>query len=237
MRRRIRLWHGLVASILLHAALVLPFTVTVHRRQKPHTLVVELQGVIGHRQLEQKTGAEQPPQPVAPPPQAASERREEPPKPEEKPKPEKKKVVRPAVPLRRVERTAMSEPARPPSVSPPSPPVPSADSGAVQRAETIRAIDDGEALKGYLRELKRKLQNNLVYPDSAKLAGLQGTAVIGFSVMENGAIREDTLRIIKSSGFPDLDLNALSTARSSAPFPPPPKEIAIAIAVGFAVGD
>ncbi|PKU22450.1 TonB family protein [Telmatospirillum siberiense] len=224
MRRRFTLWQGLVASILIHAGFVLPFVVTLPLLQpkKSHTLVVELQGMISNRQVEQKKAMEQQqPQPMSPPP---VERREV-------PKPEEKKVVKRERPARPVAEKPVAEPL-------PLPPVPNAGdvSQAQQMQQTVRPADNSEdAFKGYLRDLKRKLQNNLIYPDTAKLSGLRGIAVIGFAVMEDGDIREESLRIIKSSGFPELDRNALATARSSAPFERPPKEITVAVAVAFEV--
>lgn len=231
-RTRFSLWHGAAASALIHACLVLPFFVPWHLLQakQQQTLVIELQGMISNRQEEQKTAGAQ--QPATPPPEV----RQEPPKPEEKPQPEKKKVVKKTMPAPPIPKKPVLQPVHEEVASLPMLPAPAGEAAQQQVPQTIRSVDaDMEAFKAYLAKLKRKLQTNLVYPDSAKLSGLRGTAVVGFAVTETGDIREESLRIIKSSGFPDLDRNALSTVRSSAPFDKPQKEITVAVAVSFEV--
>ena len=111
--------------------------------------------------------------------------------------------------------------------------------GLEQRIQEALRRQREDALKAqfqrYLQSLRSQLQRNLVYPATAKLSGMQGITVIGFTVTSAGEIRSNSLRVIKSSGFPELDQNALATARFSAPFDQPPREIKVSIAVSFEV--
>jgi protein TonB len=142
------------------------------------------------------------------------------------------------------------------TLPPPTPPVPTAETtpsptekktgsegaqnnvaGAVERqnAQKIAADRDEEAdrLRDYVKVLVKKVQANLVYPDQGRRAGLHGTATVSFTILSTGQIRQETLKIVESSGQPDLDASALKTIHASVPFAPPPQEITVAIAVGF----
>lgn len=90
-----------------------------------------------------------------------------------------------------------------------------------------------DPLRDYVKGLSRKVQENLVYPPSGRKAGLRGTARVAFALEADGTIRPDSLRIAESSGQPALDAAALRTITASAPFAPPPRPIAISIAVTY----
>jgi periplasmic protein TonB len=119
----------------------------------------------------------------------------------------------------------------------------SADAGAnnvrgaieQQNPQTIKADHETEAdpFQAYVKLLAKKIEANLVYPDAGREAGLQGTAVVSFTILGNGQIRPETLKVIDSSGQPKLDASALKTIRACVPFAPPPRETTVAIAVGF----
>jgi protein TonB len=47
---------------------------------------------------------------------------------------------------------------------------------------------------------------------------------VAFTILGDGQIRADSLKVVESSGYPKLDAAALQTVRESLPFPPPPKE-------------
>ena len=204
---------------------------------------MDLEGLLSHRQVEQQQA-----QPVVEPPPPPQEQPKPEPKvvekPKPKPKPKPKEVEKPKPKpeaLVRKEEPPSREPEAPAPVAAPPRPVPvvARNSGQEQRVQESlrRKADDAlrDLFNRYLQGLKLKLQRNLVYPDTAKLSGLQGITVIGFTVTNEGGIREDSLRVIKSSGFPELDRNALMTARLSAPFNRPPREIRVAVAVAFEV--
>lgn len=233
-RSRFTIWHGLAASLLLHAA---PATSYVWcglaaPPDEPPTLVVELQGAVADTQSEQKVqqeiegSAEQdkqaPPQPVQAPPSDAAEQH-----PVDNPD------------------AAMPPPAPPPTEQKPTPQAEakSAGTGAntvagteqQQAAQTIQsdAPTEIELLRKYVRLLSKKVQAHLVYPDDGRRAALQGTATVSFAVLRNGQIRPETLKIVTSSGQGRLDASALKTIRASVPFDPAPKEMTIVIAVDF----
>ncbi len=88
-------------------------------------------------------------------------------------------------------------------------------------------------MRAYGRLVSKKIQANLIYPDDARGARLQGVPVVSFTVLANGQIRSETLRIVTSSGKPKLDAAALKTITASVPFDPPPREMTIAIDVFY----
>ncbi len=255
MKRRFKLWQGVLVSLAIHAALIVPLAqgISLSRPVQSRQLVMNLEGMLSHRQVEQqqvKPVVEPPPQAVPEPPPEEPPPKPEPPKPKPKPKPQveqpppKPKVVkRPQPPKEAIVR--QEEPPEPQQhVAPAAPqPVPVAVSagqqGLEQRIQEALRRQREDALKAqfqrYLQSLRSRLQRNLVYPAAAKLSGMQGITVIGFTVTSAGAIRSNSLRVIKSSGFPELDQNALATARFSAPFDQPPREIKVTIAVSFEV--
>jgi periplasmic protein TonB len=70
---------------------------------------------------------------------------------------------------------------------------------------------------------------NLVQPDTGK----RSSAVVAFTVLADGQIRQESLKVIASSGQSKLDQTAVKTVRTSVPFEPPPKEITVALTVDF----
>ncbi len=207
--------HGLVVSIALHAipAALFALPAPIPAPKQDQTLVVLLQGEITNRQVEVKQIEERndPPPPPPPPPR-------------EKPKVVPKKAVIPDTPKQEA----------------PSPPSPDqkadmpGNADLQQRQETIRHEDlEREMLKEYARAIQKRMQKHLIFPDEARKMDILTTATITFVVTGNGEIRKETLRVIKSSGFASLDASALSSALASAPFEPPPKEMRIAIPIGF----
>jgi protein TonB len=76
------------------------------------------------------------------------------------------------------------------------------------------------------------VQANLVYPDEGRRTGLQGTATVSFTILADGRLRTDSLKIVAAAAS-TLDASALQTIRASAPFDPPPREITVKIDVAF----
>jgi periplasmic protein TonB len=56
---------------------------------------------------------------------------------------------------------------------------------------------------------------------------------VAFTILKDGNIRPETLKIVESTGQPKLDANAMQTIRASAPFDPPPEPLTIAVIVDF----
>lgn len=80
----------------------------------------------------------------------------------------------------------------------------------------------------YIRDLITK---RLTYPAIARKMEWSGKVVLAFVVAEDGSVTSIELK--ESSGYPILDKSAISTVRSSAPFPPPPVAAEIVIPVLF----
>jgi protein TonB len=229
------IYHGLAASIVLHSALALPFVVHAFASppEEPPTLVIELQGVVADSQTEQKVAQEtkgeaKAEEAVAP---AVAETSVTQP------------IASEVKPMEVAADDTGTEPPPPEPVPTPSPPQAKPSPGSAgssnspgvaqpQNAQMIRP--DREAIKEYVKLLTKKVQANLVYPEEGRRAGLQGTATVSFTILSDGQIRPETLKIVQSSGQPRLDAGALKTIRASVPFAPPPKEMTVAIAVAFA---
>ncbi len=71
--------------------------------------------------------------------------------------------------------------------------------------------------------VKGKINKMRNYPDDARRRKRTGTAVIAFSVDERGEIL--STRLVTSSGTLSLDRAALVALESARPLPPPPKEM------------
>jgi protein TonB len=219
---------GFAASVAVHALVasaVLVFSSWLDHRNKndTNTLRVEVFGLIAERQTEQRQlGASQPP-PAPQPPEAKP--RPEPPKPAAVRKPPPLTVARAPSPVRVEDRP-------PAEVSPPSQPVvPKAPEGDEQQQirRTIRDPSEMDLLKLYLVRLKRKLSGKLIYPATIRRSGIDGIVKVGFLLEEDGNIRRETLRVVKSSGSSELDSDALATALATAPFDRPPRSMTIAV--------
>lgn len=74
----------------------------------------------------------------------------------------------------------------------------------------------------YNRWLKIKVESVLHYPNLAAESGLQGTIYIKFDILKDGSL--GGVEILKSSGYPILDNEAVRSIQSSAPFQPLPDD-------------
>ena len=103
-----------------------------------------------------------------------------------------------------------------------------------QAAQSIRnGVSEQDVISAYTAKIARRLQANLTYPAEMKRKGIDGIAVVAFTITESGDIREGSLRVQRSSGYAALDSSAEKSARMSAPFEKPPKELTVAIEVSF----
>lgn len=173
--------------------------------------------------------------PAAAPPAAPTPPPPEPPKPEppkpEPPKPAPKpEVVKPPPapkpapkPRPRPAEPAVADPAPAATPSPPAPaeataaatvaPVPGADAAL---GAAVTRTWQGELL-GRLERVKR-------YPRAAELRRREGVAVVEFVLDREGKVLET--RLVRSSGEPSLDAEAMSLPERARPLPPPPPEVA-----------
>lgn len=72
-------------------------------------------------------------------------------------------------------------------------------------------------------DLLAQLRPLLRYPRAAQRDGQQGVALVMISVARDGAVR--SARIVRGTGYPLLDGEALATIRRGSPLPPPPSDI------------
>ncbi|MCS6921888.1 MAG: energy transducer TonB [Elioraea sp.] len=74
--------------------------------------------------------------------------------------------------------------------------------------------------ENYLALVRARLQQELRFPIAAREQGLSGTAHVRFEVAPDGRVGAVTL--VRSSGEPSLDREALALPRRVSPLPPPP---------------
>ena len=93
MKRRFKLWQGVLVSLAIHAALIVPLAqgISLSRPVQSRQLVMNLEGMLSHRQVEQQqvkpvVAPPPPPQTVPEPPPEEPPPKPEPPKPKPKPK-------------------------------------------------------------------------------------------------------------------------------------------------------
>lgn len=252
------IYHGLAASIAFHSALGLPLVLRAIAKspEEPPTLVIELEGLVAETQNEEKVlqetkGQTEPEaQPVeaaeaAPPPQptvsetqpTASETQLREAEDEGATAATPPQPAEPETPKSEFPTSAIPKQAAPKTETQPTAPGANNVKGEeeTRKAQTIRANREEESnrLKQYVKLLSKRMQAHLVYPDEARQAGLHGAATVSFTILSNGQIRPESLKIVESSGQPKLDAGALKTVRSSVPFEPPPQEMTVAIAVAF----
>jgi protein TonB len=103
--------------------------------------------------------------------------------------------------------------------------------GAEQQQEAHRlrprVENPVDPLRAYVKTLTKRLEAKLVYPEAGRQAGLHGWPTVTFTILADGALDPNSLKLVSSSGSPKLDQSALETVRASAPFAPPPREITL----------
>jgi protein TonB len=232
---------GFALSLALHSSLALPFILrrAASPPEPPRTLVIEVEGMVADTQTEEKvveeTKAEAKPE-AAPETQPAEKlhdtepevvpANQQPADVAAEPPPAPPEQAEPAVPAE--EASLPTTETKPASAND----VPGADER--QDAQTIKSNrEEIDRFGDYAKQLTKKVQAHLVYPEEARQGRLQGNATVSFTILPNGQIRPETLKITVSSGQPTLDASALKTVRMSVPFNPPPQEMTVALAVAF----
>ncbi|MFA5027861.1 MAG: energy transducer TonB [Candidatus Methylomirabilota bacterium] len=79
-----------------------------------------------------------------------------------------------------------------------------------------------------LRAIRRRIEEAKVYPDSARRAGLEGTAEIAFRIGPDGS--PVGIELVRSSGHAELDRISQQTIERAAPYPVLPGRIRIPLA-------
>jgi protein TonB len=234
--------HWLAVSLVLHAgiiALALIFTglhIPDQHRHNHNKLVIELFGMVADRQQEERRGGDPgkkaiPQRPVMPQPRIASPGR---------PAADVHKTVEADTPVHvdKAEDKAKQTGKATDEEAPQSTQVSTASLPVVYQRQQSIGYDrdqDADKTKAYLAKVAKRLRANLVYPEEVRKLGIEGVSVVAFTIMESGGIKDNSLRVQKSSGYAALDSNALKSVGVSAPFEKPPKELDVSIAVSFTV--
>lgn len=239
------LGHGLAASLALHGALILPFVAVLEPPppQDDQLLVVELQGLISDIQSEQQALQQTR---GAPEQKQQDEAREE----------QKTQAAQAASPDRPQEEQvpdgalAAAPPPSPEQEAQAAPPQERAKLAEAQsgnpgladvqgtqeqkQAQTVAPVDERQILQAYVRDLTKKLKDNLVYPpDAQRSIRKKGTTYVSFTVEADGQVRTGSLKVTRSSGTPAYDAAALRTVEKNAPFDPPPRPMSVGVPVDY----
>lgn len=213
MKQRTIIWIALMGTTLMHASLfyALSMTDVHHLTSATKEITVMHIALLEDEKPTPEPVSMEPVKPIELPPT------ELPLKTKEKPKPIQKKVLKPK-----------SEP-----ISTPKPSVPSTPQVEEKPAPTVApshvtpsAPHSGEqdVLARYLAKVRKKIQENLQYPSSAKRIGLEGEATVEFVIAMDGMVDKKTLKILKSSRHRALDNNAMDAVLDALPFEAPPQE-------------
>ena len=80
-----------------------------------------------------------------------------------------------------------------------------------------------QTLPSWASKLSISLERNKRYPAGARDRGEQGITQLSFMIDRSGQLVSS--RIVRSSGHPALDAEALDLLRRAQPFPSPPAEV------------
>jgi protein TonB len=150
---------------------------------------------------------------IAPgPPQQEAAAQPEP----EKPKIEEKDEEKVDVPQTPEPPVAALPPPEPITPKPaPAPVAPAPLTTAPPRAHASAA-----QVRSWYSSIVQQLERNKSYPLAARKRGEAGEVELAFSIDREGHVL--TSRIVKSSGYPALDEETMTTVRRAQPFPAPP---------------
>lgn len=94
---------------------------------------------------------------------------------------------------------------------------PSKEPSSLSKAEPIDTVGQ------YASLVQRRIMDNLVYPSAAKKANFQGNVKLKLHISYNGDLLE--AKVAQSSGYSELDENAMYVATTNSPYPPFPNAI------------
>jgi protein TonB len=93
-------------------------------------------------------------------------------------------------------------------------------------AEATVSLDSQDVrYVSYLTKIKKKIEPLWHYPEPARTIGLQGKLALCFSIIRNGQLTR--LELLRSSGHPLLDEQALKAVKGAAPYFPLPERLQI----------
>lgn len=87
----------------------------------------------------------------------------------------------------------------------------------------------------YLREqftyIRDAVMRRVTYPEHARRKGWSGKVLLSFIVSEDGSVHD--LKVVRGSGFPLLDREAVEAVTRATPFPRPPVRVEVALPVSY----
>lgn len=81
-------------------------------------------------------------------------------------------------------------------------------------------IDIAAIGRAYIIKVQNRLAERMIYPSFARRMGEEGSAMVSIVIAGDGTVLSETL--IKSSGYSDLDREALAMVERASPLPPIP---------------
>jgi protein TonB len=121
---------------------------------------------------------------------------------------------------------------------PPAPVHPGAPEGSGGDAAASPADDPGAWLESHRHAILVQVQQHIdrsPYPEIALLRRWEGLVRVAFVLREDGSVAN--ARVAASSGRAILDRAALEAVREAAPYPRPPRELAMVVPIRFVVTD
>ena len=97
------------------------------------------------------------------------------------------------------------------------------------RPSVYQVVEEMPEFPGGELAIHKFIQSNLVYPDSARLKGIEGRVVVGFVVNADGTLSGFE---VKKGVCPDIDTEALRIVKLMPPFRPG-KQRGVAVPVQF----
>lgn len=97
----------------------------------------------------------------------------------------------------------------------------------IARAGTVLTPLDNPSVQyiSYFASIKRKIELVWQYPFDAIQKGIQGDLVLDFAISRSGDLKR--IKLVRSSGFPILDDEAMDSIKKAAPFSPIPEQYSI----------
>jgi len=104
---------------------------------------------------------------------------------------------------------------------------------AAATAGVTKKVMEQHYVKSHFVYIKKIIEKNISYPPMARRMGWQGKVLVSFIVCKDGKV--ENLQIVESSGYSQLDSNALETVKQVGPFPSPPVRVKLVLPVTYTI--
>ncbi|MBU3886812.1 TonB family protein [Methylosinus sporium] len=222
---RFTIYHGLAASLALHAALTLPYFLSrLQPAEDDSTFIFEVSDLLSDDQADEKVQRDT----AGDTQQRAQNATQAQPTPPTEQKP----IEEDGAPIT---AKSVAAQARSPAKSAPagSTQVDGAELQQVASTTAHRQVSKETLDRAYAVLVSKKIKGKLIYPEAGRPTAWRGVTKVSFFILESGEIRADSVKVASSSGQPQLDAAALQRVRASAPFAPPPRPMTFALDVVF----